>query len=76
MPVNDLRQSCVAGVRAFLSSRAPERSWSLEFLCERGRIVSRNRHATFELWSEERQHADLDLRVRRAAHVAVPVEAA
>lgn len=38
------------GVRCILNSHVPENSWSIEFLCENGRIVSRNHHATFELW--------------------------
>jgi predicted dehydrogenase len=41
------------GVRAFLNSRVAAGTWSLEFLCENGRIMSRNHHASFELWAEE-----------------------
>ena len=41
------------GVVAFLNSRAPRRTWQLEFDCERGRIVSRNAHAWFELWEQD-----------------------
>ena len=40
------------GVRTFMNSRA-ERSglgWTLEFIGETGRIISRNAHAQFELW--------------------------
>ena len=50
------------GVRAFLNSGVPAGTWSLEFLCEKGRIVSRNHHATFELWTEETQADDRCLR--------------
>jgi predicted dehydrogenase len=50
------------GVRAFLNSRVPAQTWSLELLCEKGRIVSRNHHATFELWTEETQAGDRGLR--------------
>ena len=50
------------GVRAFLNSRVPAQTWSLEFLCERGRIVTRNHHATFELWTQEPQAGDRGLR--------------
>ncbi|MFQ6043959.1 MAG: Gfo/Idh/MocA family protein [Candidatus Poribacteria bacterium] len=41
------------GVRAFMNSHS-ERSglnWTLEFIGEKGRIISRNAHAQFELWS-------------------------
>ena len=41
------------GVMAFINSRAPRRTWTLEFNCERGRIISRNAHAWFELWGQE-----------------------
>ena len=41
------------GVTAFINSGAPLRTWSLEFNCERGRIISRNAHAWFELWGQE-----------------------
>ena len=41
------------GVRAMINSSAAERSWDIEFVCERGRIVSRNAHAWFELWALE-----------------------
>jgi predicted dehydrogenase len=51
-----------SGVRAFLNSRVPSRTWSLEIHCDRGRIVSRNHHATFELWTEEAKTEDRDLR--------------
>jgi len=50
------------GVRAFLNSGVPTRTWSLEILCERGRIVSRNHHATFELWTEDTKVEDRRLR--------------
>ena len=43
------------GVRAFMNSRSPRRDWTLEFICERGRVVSRNDHAWFELWGQEPQ---------------------
>ena len=51
-----------SGVRAFLNSHVPANTWSLEFLCERGRIVSRNHHASFELWSQEAGADNRDLR--------------
>jgi predicted dehydrogenase len=44
------------GVRAWLNSRSERDAgfqWSLEFIGERGRIVSRNGHAQFELWTVE-----------------------
>ena len=41
------------GVRAFLNSRGAHGGWELEFICERGRIVSRNTHAWFELWGQD-----------------------
>lgn len=41
------------GVGAFLNSRVPVGTWSLEFLCDEGRIVSRNHHAAFEFWTGE-----------------------
>ena len=53
------------GVRAFLNSHVPENTWSLEFLCERGRIVSRNHHATFELWMDEAGEKGLRYDVQR-----------
>ena len=41
------------GVRALMNTRAETSGlgWTLEFIGERGRIVSRNAHAQFELWS-------------------------
>jgi len=39
-------------VRAFLNSRSME-GWDLEFICERGRVVSRNTHAWNELWGKD-----------------------
>ncbi|MEE2657256.1 MAG: Gfo/Idh/MocA family oxidoreductase [Candidatus Latescibacterota bacterium] len=41
------------GVRAFLNSRADRcgQAWTLEFIGEFGKIVTRNAHAQFELWS-------------------------
>ena len=41
------------GVRAILNTQASEREWLLEFICDRGRIVSRNQHAWFELWTQD-----------------------
>ena len=41
------------GVRCILNSRAANQEWLLEFICERGRIISRNQHAWFELWTRE-----------------------
>ena len=41
------------GVRAILNTHASEREWLLEFICDRGRIVSRNQHAWFELWTQD-----------------------
>ncbi len=40
------------GVRGLLNSRADRsgHAWTLEFIGERGMIVSRNAHAQFELW--------------------------
>ena len=40
------------GVRGFMNSRADRsgQGWTLEFIGERGMIVSRNAHAQFELW--------------------------
>jgi predicted dehydrogenase len=42
------------GVRVFLNSRADTagHAWHIEFIGEHGRIVSRNAHAQFELWSK------------------------
>lgn len=42
------------GVRAILNSRSElngGRQWAIEFIGEKGRIVSRNAHAHFELWT-------------------------
>jgi predicted dehydrogenase len=41
------------GVRAFMNSHSERSglSWTLEFIGEKGRIISRNAHAQFELWS-------------------------
>ncbi len=41
------------GIRTILNSRSESHvySWSLEFIGETGRIVSRNSHAQFELWA-------------------------
>ena len=41
------------GIRTILNSRSESLpySWSLEFIGETGRIVSRNSHAQFELWT-------------------------
>jgi len=50
------------GVKAILNSRAPARTWSVEFLCERGRIVSREHHAEFELWTQGRALGDTSIR--------------
>ena len=40
-------------VRSILNSRCEDRlfSWTIEFIGESGRIVSRNAHAQFELWT-------------------------
>ena len=42
-------------VRAWLNSRAEAGGfqWMIEFIGEEGRIVSRNAHATFELWTTD-----------------------
>ena len=50
------------GVTAILNSRAPARTWSVEFLCERGRIVSREHHAEFELWTQGRAVGDTSIK--------------
>ena len=50
------------GVRAILNSRVPEGTWSVEFLCEQGRIVSRHHHAEFELWTQGRKVGDTSLK--------------
>ena len=41
------------GVRAFMNSRSETSGlrWTLEFIGDKGRIISRNSHAQFELWS-------------------------
>ena len=41
------------GVRTYMNSRTDTSTfgWTLEFLGEKGRIISRNAHAQFELWS-------------------------
>ena len=41
------------GVRAIMNSRSETSGlrWTLEFIGDKGRIVSRNAHAQFELWS-------------------------
>jgi predicted dehydrogenase len=41
------------GVLGVINSHAPRQTWALEFNCERGRIISRNAHAWFELWGQE-----------------------
>ena len=41
------------GVRGILNSHAPRSAWDIEFVCEEGRVLSRNKHAWFELWSQE-----------------------
>ena len=42
------------GVRAIMNTRCETSpfSWTLEFIGEKGRIISRHAHAHFELWSE------------------------
>jgi predicted dehydrogenase len=47
------------GVQAILNSHSPDRSWDMQFNCERGRVVSRNRHAWFELWEQDAETPDL-----------------
>ena len=41
------------GVRAVMNTQAETsgHNWTLEFIGDKGRIVSRNAHAQFELWS-------------------------
>ena len=41
------------GIRTILNSRSETSSfaWSLEFIGETGRIISRNAHAQFEIWT-------------------------
>lgn len=41
------------GIRTFLNSRSETQmfGWSLEFIGDKGRIVSRNSHAQFQLWT-------------------------
>ena len=48
------------GVTAILNGQASTSGdrWSLEFICERGKIVSRNAHADFELWSTHPHSGD------------------
>jgi predicted dehydrogenase len=41
------------GMLGIMNSHAPRRTWAFEFNCERGRVVSRNAHAWFELWGQE-----------------------
>ena len=50
------------GVSAILNSRAPEGTWSVELLCQEGRIVSRHHHAEFELWTRGRAVGDTSLK--------------
>ena len=40
------------GVRGFLNSRADRsgRGWTMEFIGERGSVITRNAHSRFELW--------------------------
>ena len=46
------------GVLGFLNSHAPSRSWTMEFHCERGRVLTRNHHAWFELWGRGEEELD------------------
>jgi len=46
------------GVRAFMNSYGSHGSWDIEFICERGRVISRNQHAWFELWGQDSQTGD------------------
>ena len=46
------------GVLGFLNSHAASRSWTMEFLCERGRVLTRNHHAWFELWGRGEEELD------------------
>jgi len=41
------------GIRAIMNSHAERTglSWTIEFVGEKGRIISRNAHAQFELWT-------------------------
>ena len=41
------------GIRAVMNTQSERTKfgWTLEFIGEKGRIVSRNAHAQFELWS-------------------------
>ena len=48
------------GVLGFLNSHAPSRSWTMEFLCDRGRVLTRNHHAWFELWGRGEEELDGD----------------
>ncbi len=41
------------GVTGILNSRTQSGNWTIELNCERGRVVSRNAHAWFELWGQE-----------------------
>ena len=42
------------GILGVINSRSQSGDWTIEFHCERGRIVSRNAHAWFELWGQEK----------------------
>lgn len=48
------------GVTAILNAQASSSGdrWALDFICERGKIVSRNAHADFELWSTHPESGD------------------
>ncbi len=49
------------GVVAIINSRVPEGSWSIEILCEKGRIVSRHHHTEFELWVQDKSFGQIDM---------------